>query len=290
MKRILKLLTVILCISALLCSCANRDIPAGADPRPSESDGTDNAPSEVTDNTEKPLKRDEPGHIKTVVIDAGHGFGDVGCAGPQSKIGVYEYELTIDMANTLKNCFEARGFKVYLTHDGKSFPSVSEIASLADRYGVEYDTSKDQWEDNDIFSPYERVIYINCLDAMYGVDFSISVHVNANADSEELNGFDLDYCKENSYSAESWEIVKNIRSVMNENYPARNLYLYADTWEESFVVTKYNTMPSALFETAYSTNDTDAAFLKNPTWRSNLMDNLAGAIAKGIENNTGETK
>lgn len=282
MKRILKMLILILCISALLCSCASDDIPAGADPKPNESDGTDNTPSEETGETEKPLLRDEPGHRKTVVIDAGHGFGDVGCAGPQSKIGVYEYELTLDMANSLKNSFESRGYIVYLTHDGNSFPSVSEISALADKYGVEYDISKDQWEDDDIFSPYERVIYINCLDAMYGVDFSVSVHVNANAESEELNGFDLDYCKENNYSSESWETVKKIRSMLYENYPARNLYLYADTWEESFVVTKYNTMPSVLFETAYSTNDSDAELLKNPTWRSTLMDNLAGAIADGI--------
>lgn len=278
MKRILKLMILLMCVFLLLCSCSRGSVTTIADPTAGESEST----PVPTEPTEPPLKREEPGHRKTVIIDPGHGFGDVGCGGPESKIGAYEYVLTLDMAKSLKSSLEARGYIVYLTHDGNSFPSVSEIKRLADSNGVEYDTTKSQWEDNNIFSPYERVIYMNCLDAMYGADFSISVHVNANAESESLYGFDLDYCRENEWSAESFEIVKKIHTMANDKYPGRPLYFYADSWDDAFVVTKYNTMPSALFETAYSTNDVDAAFLRNAQWRNTLMDNLASAIADGI--------
>lgn len=272
MKKILILLAL---ACTLLCSCGKESAPVAV-----QTEGND--PTEQTEETQKPLKREEPGHKKTVIVDPGHGFGDVGCGGPQSKIGCYEHTLTVDMARSLKNSLESRGYIVYLTHDGKTFPSLSEIRSLADKCGVEYDETKDKWTDDNVFSPYERVIYMNCLDAMYGVDFSISVHVNANAESEKLNGFDLDYCKENDWSSESFEIVKKIRSMIYNEYPGRELYLYADSWEDAFVVTKFNSMPSALFETGYSTNDADAALLTDAAWRKTLMDNLAEAVAGGL--------
>ena len=279
MKRILVLFAA---VCMILCSCGKESVPAA---QTEEKDGITEQTEQpnTTEGTKKPLKREEAGHQKTVVIDPGHGYGDVGCGGPESKIGYYEYFYTTDMAKALKSSLESRGYIVYLTHDGESFPSLSKIKSLADEWGVEYDETKDTWAENNIFSPYERVIYINCLDAMYGVDFSISIHVNANAESDTLSGFDLDYCKENEWSSESFEIVKKIRSMIYNEYPGRNLYLYADSWDDSFVVTKYNSMPSALFETGYSTCDADAALITDPVWRNTLMDNLAEAVAGALE-------
>ena len=224
------------------------------------------------------LKREEPGHIPTIVIDPGHGFGDVGAAGPETALGQYEWELTIDMAKALKEYLEERDFRVYLTHDGEKFPSIAEIASLADQYGVSYDKTKEQWMDNNIFSPYERVIYMNCLDAMVGVDFALSVHVNANEHSTDISGFDLDYCAENEWSDQSRAIAQVLKNKLHSAYPESNLWYYEDKWDEAFIVTKFNTMPSALLETGYYTNEDDVKNLRVQTWRRALMQRVAEAI------------
>ena len=213
-----------------------------------------------------------------MVIDPGHGFGDVGAAGPETPLGCYEYELTAEMGLTLRDYLEERGYIVYMTHDGSTFPSLSEIRALADQYGVAYDTEKSQWEDNHIFSPYERVIYMNCLDAMVGVDFAISVHVNANAQSEDISGFDLDYCAQNDWSAESRVFAQALKDKLQSAYPDSNLWYYEDSWDEAFIVTKFNTMPSALLETGYYTNPEDVENLKKKSWRDSLMQRVAEAI------------
>lgn len=232
---------------------------------------------------DKPLLRDEPGHQPTVVLDAGHGFGDVGCAGPETPLGAYEFVLTMDMVNTLKAELEAAGIRVLLTHDGESFPTNDEIIALCKEYSVAYDTTKKTWEDNSIFSPYERVIYMNALDAMYGVDFAFSVHVNANPDSTELSGFDLDYCAENDWSEGSKVYAEALRECLTAEYEGRNLWYYEDSWDDAFVVTKYNSMPSALLETGYYTNPSDCELLKNKEWRDGLMKNAAKTIIEVIE-------
>lgn len=118
-----------------------------------EAGGTDAGEQQSTGELRTLLKREEPGHKTTVVIDPGHGFGDVGAAGPETPLGCYEYELTAEMGLTLRDYLEERGYIVYMTHDGSTFPSLSEIRALADQYGVAYDTEKSQWEDNHIFLP-----------------------------------------------------------------------------------------------------------------------------------------
>ncbi len=255
-----------------------------------ETDEHQLATTQTTEATETPTKptepllRDQPGHKPTVVLDAGHGFGDVGCAGPQTALGAYECEYTLDMVYTLKAELEAAGITVLLTHDGESFPTTDELADLCLKYGVEFDTSKVTWQDNDVFSPYERVIYMNVLDAAYGVDFAFSVHINSNSDSTELNGFDLDYCAQNQWSEESKVYAEALRDDLKAKYSTRNLWYYEDSWDDAFVVTKYNSMPSALLETGYYTNAEDCQLLMSKAWRDELMKNAAKTISEVLKN------
>jgi len=252
-------------------------------------------PTEPTEPTEptispeaalppEPVLREQAGHAPTVVLDAGHGFGDVGCAGPETALGVYEYEYTLMMVYSLKAELEAAGIKVLLTHDGKTFPSVHELAELCDEYGVKFDPTKKTWEDNNTFSPYERAIYMNVLDAQYGVDFAFSVHINAHATNSELRGFDLDYCAQNHHSEKSKVYAEALRDKLMSEYPDRPLAYFEDSWDKSFIVTKFNSMPSALLETGYHTNPEDCANLKNEEWRNTLMKNAASAIIEVLEN------
>lgn len=54
---------------------------------------------------------------------------------------------------------------------------------------------------------------------MVGVDFAISVHVNANAQSEDISGFDLDYCAQNDWSAESRVFAQALKDKLQSAYP-----------------------------------------------------------------------
>lgn len=212
----------------------------------------------------------------TVLLDAGHGFGDVGCTSDFLD-GRYEYELTLDFVRLLSERLESRGFDVVLTHDGDTFPSVSELTERADRAGVGYDAEK--LIDNNVFDAYERAVYANVLNAEGEIDLFLSIHVNANAESSECEGFEIDYCSENSSSRRSEKAFRSICDSLEASFGGRRRKEFADSYEMAFVVTKYTTMPSILFETAYATTPAEAERLLDPEWRAEIADALDKGIA-----------
>ena len=102
--------------------------------------------------------------------------------------------------------------------------------------------------------------------------------MNANEHSADISGFDLDYCAENDWSEQSEAIAQVLKDKLHAAYPESNLWYYEDKWEEAFIVTKFNTMPSALLETGYYTNEDDVKNLKSQAWRNALMQRVAEAI------------
>lgn len=213
-----------------------------------------------------------------VIVDAGHGFGDPGCI-PELLGGLTEKELTLDMAGVLCRKLEAKGFKTLMLHDGKDFPSFRRLCSLADSLGVEYEVEK--FENNDVFSPYERSIYANCLATQRGgAVLYISIHVNTIENNPDYSGFEIDYCVDNPYSEFSKQYFDGIVSEVKKNYPSERIKAFEDSWEMGFVVTKHTRMPSVLFETGFATNKADAARLLDADERDRLMQTLADAIGK----------
>lgn len=73
--------------------------------------------------------------MPTVLLDPGHGFDDVGC-GSEFLGETWEKNLTLDMAKKLGELLTERGCTVLYTHDGVTFPSVSEITSEAKRLAL----------------------------------------------------------------------------------------------------------------------------------------------------------
>lgn len=213
-----------------------------------------------------------------VIVDAGHGFGDPGCI-PELLGGLTEKELTLDMAGVLCTKLESKGFRTLMVHNGKEFPSFAQLCKLADSLGVEYEIEK--FEDNNVFSPYERAIYANCLAAQNGgAVVYISIHVNTIENKPDYSGFEIDYCVDNPYSEISKQYFDGIISEIKKNYPSDRIKAFEDSWEMGFVVTKHTRMPSLLFETGFATNKSDAARLLDPTARDKLMQTLADAIGK----------
>lgn len=213
----------------------------------------------------------------TVLLDAGHGFDDIGCKYDYLG-GLSESDLTLTYVSLIKNELEALGFTVLLTHDGESFPSFSELCSLAEKNGVDFD--KEKMKDNNVFDAYERTVYANILAKSTEIDFMLSLHVNANADSDKCEGFEIDYCAENASSDVTKFIFSSICDSLEKEFAGRKLKKFADSWDDSFIVTKYVSMPSVLLETGFASTESEAKLLTDASWQSRL----ASAVACGIKN------
>lgn len=239
---------------------------------------------------------------KVVVLDPGHGFGDTGCPFPDSTL--LEKDLTPVLVGKVREALEADGVAVLLTHDGQQFPGASEMNTLAASLSYDLDayltrlikrysgrdsvrqaetvsTFKNGINDDDLFSIYERSYYANLLSAGAETPAAlfVSIHVNANANSSALNGFELYCCTETPYAAPSRELMNALERGLQESFPRTTLRKTAWNWEEAFAVNKYPDMPSVLIESGYATNPTDAANLQNREWQNAF----ARAIANGIE-------
>ncbi len=219
--------------------------------------------------------------IATVLLDAGHGFGDVGCIS-EFLGNTYEHHLTIDFTKRLAKKLESLGYKVLLTHDGSVQPDMAETALEAQRMEIDFDPKKISPKNN-IFDAYERTVYANVLAKKTEIDLFFSIHVNANADTDTAEGFEIDYCAENASSEMSYFAFSTICARLEEAYPERRLKKFADSWEMSFVVNKYTCMPSILFETAYASTPSEATLLLNENWRDSLMQTVSDGIKDYFE-------
>lgn len=212
----------------------------------------------------------------TVCIDAGHGFGDVGC-GP-ALIGTYEYTITLAAARQLQDKLEEKGIHVILTHDGETFPTATEITSLANQYGIDY--KPENMVENDIFSAYERVIWANVLDRQTegGVDFFVSLHVNSIDNAPEVCGMSIDYCEDNPSLSFLREFAKELEKAYRNADLTDEFVIFEDTYEDSFIVTKYTEIPAVLIEMGYATNAVDAQNMCSDTWQESFAGVLADEI------------
>ena len=219
----------------------------------------------------------------TVCLDAGHGFGDVGCE--PAHMGCYEHEMTIALTRLVQAELTERGIHVILTHDGATYPDVDALSAEADRYGVEY--KADKLLDDNIFQPYERVIWENVLDARTagGLDLFVSIHINAiEENTEAVCGMSVDYCVENPNAAFLAALCEDLRGAYLDAALTDRFLVWADPYEEAFVVNKYTEVPSILIETGYATNETDATRLRDPAWQQAfaalLADRICAAFGK----------
>ena len=210
---------------------------------------------------------------KTVIcLDAGHGFGDVGCEFPD---GTYEKDVTLEITGRLKKCLEDRGAVVLLTHDGITFPSSDEIMRSADQMGIKYKV--DKIENNDIFSAYERSLWLNVMDVAEHVDLFVSIHVNSIENHPEISGFSIDYYENNPSVGFLVALCGDVGAMLEDEF-SREVRIFADNYEDAYIVNKYTDAPSILIETGYATNKSDAANLKDKNWQQNFAENLADVL------------
>lgn len=210
---------------------------------------------------------------KVVLLDAGHGFRDIGC--DTDLMEGTEAEVTLAVTLMLKAELEERGVEVILTHDGESFPTAETVKDLADKAGVEY--MEEDLIENDIFSAYERAIYSASIAEKEGIDLFLSLHVNSIENNPDISQYEIDYYKGNPYSTSLAVLAESLSGKLDNKTK-----IFADDYENAFLVTKHGTHPSMLLEMGYATNERDAENLNSEKWRKDFANTLADEIVKWI--------
>lgn len=128
----------------------------------------------------KPVKSREK---HSIVIDAGHGGSDTGAIGG----GIYEKDITLDLAKRIENILIQKGYDVKMTRNDDSYVSLEERVQISEEY------------EPDIF---------------------VSVHVNSSV-KPEINGIETHY-----YHQESVALAQTVHASFASTVPATNRGLF----------------------------------------------------------------
>ncbi|MBQ3154913.1 MAG: N-acetylmuramoyl-L-alanine amidase [Clostridia bacterium] len=256
-------------------------------------------PQEQSAESDRTQDETIPFLCKTVLLDAGHGFGDVGCSFWGGH--VYEKDITPVLTQKIGRALQARGVNVLYTHDGSACPTKSQLDALAEdlRYDLDgflrglierysgrtdeelqatLDTFYGGINENDLFGVYERCYYANLLAQQQEISLFVSVHVNANESCDTLTGFELFCCMDTPHADASGDAMLELQGALAYRFLQKETRIRAYGWNDAYVVTKYTDMPSVLIESGYATTPSDARELQDETWQNEF----ANAVADGI--------
>lgn len=223
------------------------------------TDSIDTAPETIFETSSEETMLYKPEGVIRVCVDAGHGFVDGGTGPAYLPDGMVEKDVTIDVANRLKEDLTAYGFDVVMTHDGVTFPITS------------------QDDGNQIYNPFERVAYANTLN----LDYFISIHCNSYDQDETVNGIRIYYNEKSSsdnteVKAASAALAASLRKTLTNEKEAKVLGM-SDS--EAYYVTRKTNATAILVEMGFVTNKNDAEKMSNDEWK----EAFAQALADGIK-------
>ena len=257
MKKTVSLLLLLCLVLSLLSACTAK---------------VEEEETEETVSLRTPQKRDLDGRL-VVMIDPGHGFDDVGTT--SDYLGAWEKDVNLSVALMLKEKLEMRGVEVILTHDGESFINEKELTSRCEELGIEY--KSEAVNENNTFYAYERALYAMIMDETVGVDMFVSLHVNA-IEKEDIKGYQLFFCSDNPEADRIRELCTDMAEELDSKCDVK-----AYDKDNAYIVTKFGTFPSFLFEMGYATNKEDAEKLKDEKFQNILADTLSEKIYESIK-------
>ena len=253
---------VIAAISVIVAVLVTTLIPRNVDEvDTTEAVDTEVLDTEVLDTEIQPLVIPEDvtvldGGGYVVCIDPGHGFDDVGTS--NEALGVYEHEVVLAVGLKLRDKLEAKGVKVYMTHDTNENPPDSQRPYL--------------------FGMTKRNGFANTIS---GVDLYISIHVDAYFDDESVHGPRVYHMDDDTAGG---GVANEIALEFGELVTDTKIQVKPMHAMNSYQVLRDSDMPAVLVETGFLSNESEAKAMLTDEWRDNIAQALADAIVTSFEN------
>lgn len=170
-----------------------------------------------------------------LIVDAGHGGKD---AGGISKTGHQEKDITLQMAAVLQSLAAKKGIATVLTR------SKDEFVRLKDRAQVK----------GSIF---------------------ISLHMKAGVKDEELTGFEIGYCGENSHSSSSYKLAQLTQKHLERISEMKTSKEFMHT---NYLLLRENRSPGILIEMGDLNQKPDIDFMLNRQKQGELAEKILLAV------------
>ena len=197
------------------------------------------------------------GPVRTIAVDAGHGGHDNGAM--NRELGLYEKNLTLDVANRLKDALRRRGFEVIMTRTGDEYVPLEQRPRRAN--------------DADLF---------------------ISIHFNATGNSESSGtetyvlspagqastGTNLPYIGDMAFvPGNEWDAPSAALGFIVQSGLLKEMGTIDRGLKHArFAVLRDLPCPGVLVESAFLSNDAEATRVASVAFRARLAENLAGSV------------
>lgn len=204
----------------------------------------------------------EDGQI-LIVVDAGHGLGDVGAINEENLGDITEADINFAVASVLSEYLSERGYTVVMSHDGITKPE------------TEYDDGEDT------YGPSERADFSNAQAA----DLFISVHCDSFPDNADVYGTRLYYGVDTPNSSKLDEsFAEALKRGIEEKFPNdKKVILKPMSGNSAYTVLYKTKVPSVLVECGFITNAGDAKKLLDAAWQNDFALSLANGIDSYFE-------
>lgn len=206
---------------------------------------------------------------KTVVIDPGHSsFVASGTEplGPGSSVtkakdsggtkgvstGIYEYQLTMTMAEKLKTELESRGYNVILTRSDNNTPM-----SCKDRAEVANTNNADAY---------------------------IRLHADGSDSSSARGAMTICITSSNPYISSMYSECKKLSTCVLDSYCSATGYKNRGVWEtDSMSGNNWSKVPTTLIEMGFMTNPTEDTQMNDSSFQNTMVTGIANGIDKYFE-------
>jgi N-acetylmuramoyl-L-alanine amidase len=216
-----------------------------------------------------PEQRGRKVEVRRVVIDAGHGGGDLGAEG---RGGLREKDVTLAVAKKLEQILEGRDIEVILTRNGDESLGLVERTETANRYSADLFISVhcNAWP-----NPRAKGVETYFLSpAKTEWDASVARAENAGVSAAEDLDFILWDLVQNAYIQESATLAEEVQERLAADLGLEN----RGVKQAGFRVLVGAFMPAILVELGFVTNQGDAAKLTDPEFQRKAAEAMADAI------------
>lgn len=203
-----------------------------------------------------------------VMLDAGHGFDDIGTS--SALLGdTNEAQINLDIALRMKTILEEAGIFVLMTHDTNAVEgrvSASEGGEIPLRGLV-------------LLQPEDRAALANGQD----IDLYVSIHCDSIPTNPDASGMRMYFHRSSEFSDVRNDATEALATYLSVGFDSvidgKTPLIKEKSDDEAFYVIKYVTAPSVLCEIGFVTNVDDAASMLDPAWRADVAKGLCDGIA-----------